>query len=159
MKLRIKDYVFLVLVVIGLVFVIFQKISNKNNDNKQFEKNDSIQLEKIGINSNSLDVVVVSSEELRRKGLGGVERLDFNEGMLFMHEEPATHTYSMRGMKIDLDFIFINQNKIVDIAKSVSRRYNGAIEGGTEYDKVLEVNADWAKKNNVKIGDLVEFDG
>jgi uncharacterized membrane protein (UPF0127 family) len=157
MKLRIKDYIFLVIMMIGLIFVVFQKISNKNIDNKKFEKGNQIQLEKIIINNTPLNVVVVSSEELRRKGLGGVEELDSNEGMLFVHEEPFRYSYSMRDMKIDLDFIFINQNKIVDIAKSVSYRYNGAIEGGVEYDKVLEVNADWTKKNNIKIGDLVEF--
>lgn len=159
MKLKIKDYIFLALVIIGLIFVVFQKISSRGDNNKQFEKSDFLQLEKIGINNASLNVVVVSSEELRWKGLGGVEKLDSDQGMLFVHEEPSRYSYSMRGMKIDLDFIFINQNKIVDIAKSVSHRYNGAIEGGAEYDRVLEVNADWVRKNNVKIGDLVEFGG
>ncbi len=156
MKLKIRDYIFLTFVIIGLFLLVIQK-STSNFDSKEILANETIQNKKIRINKKKLLVKVVSTEELRFRGLGGVDVMRDNEGMLFVHEFPGEYIYSMREMKFDLDFIFINDDRIVDIAKSVSYRYTGTIKGGAEYDKVLEVNADWVRKNDVKVGDLVDL--
>ena len=156
-KIGVKDYIFLGFVVIGAVFLTVQKVSNNKNKN-EIKIDNTVQRGVVKINKNSLTVEIVSSEELRSKGLSNVENMSENEGMLFVNKTPGRYTYSMRDMKFDLDFIFINNDRVVDIAKGVSYRYNGTIKGEAEYDKILEVNADWVNKNKVKIGDLVVFD-
>ncbi len=156
MKLKIKDYIFLVFVIVGFVFFMIQKVSN-NSDSNSTKINEKGESQLIKINKVPLTVQVSSDESSRFKGLSDIEHMGSDEGMLFVHEQSAQHGYSMRNMRFDLDFIFIEGNKVVDIAKRVSYRYNGSIKGGMEYDKVLEVNADWVRKNNINIGDLIDF--
>lgn len=152
-KLRIGDYVFLVIVLVTFVLVVFQKLSGSEIDTNTNE----IKERQITMGRTTLAVKIVANEEMRLKGLGGIERIEDLNGMLFIHEGPDRHIYTMRDMKFDLDFIFIRGGKVVDIAKSVSHQYKGVIKGGTEYDRVIEVNADWTRKNNVKIGDVVDL--
>ena len=130
-----------------------------NEKNQEFNKSQNRVKEKVIIlNNTSLFVRIANNEESRSNGLREVDSIEDSEGMLFVHDHPDQHIYNMHNMKFDLDFIFIKENKIVDIAKSISYSYKGAIKGGTAYDKVIEVNADWVKKHNIKIADEVRLD-
>ena len=66
----------------------------------------------------------------------------------------------MRGMKFSLDFIWIDENrKIIAIDKNVSlATYPKSFVPPSPVKYVLEVNAGWANKNKVKVGDIAEFD-
>ncbi len=152
LKLKTKDYIFLLVVLVGIVFLVIQKTKGKKND---VPVDNSAKIVSIG--DNTLFVDVSASEEARKKGLRGVEKIEKDSGMLFVHEGVGRFGYNMHGLTFDLDFIFIRNEEVVDVAKSVSRRYNGVIEGDTEYDSVIEVNADWVRKNGVIIGDKVDF--
>lgn len=104
-----------------------------------------------------LEVRVAQDEKTRYQGLSGVKELPEGAGMLFIHEKPGRYAYVMRGMQFDLDFIFIKGGRVVDIARRVAWDYRGEIQGATDYDKVLEVPAGWARQNEVKIGDEIEI--
>lgn len=151
-NLGLKDYIFIILATLGVVFFIYQKIVGEKEEVSIDGTSRVVQ-----IAEKSLLVEIAASEEAIRKGLGGISEIEDRKGMLFVHQFIDTHAYNMSDMKFDLDFIFINQDQVVDIAKSVSHRYNGTIKGAVGYDKVIEVNADWVRKNNIKIGDSFKF--
>lgn len=150
--LALKDYIFIILATLGVVFFVYQKIVGEKEEVSIDGTSRIVQ-----IAEKSLFVEIAASEEAIKRGLSSVSKIEDRKGMLFVHQFVDTHTYNMNDMKFDLDFIFINQNQVVDIAKSVSHRYNGTIKGAVGYDKVIEVNADWVRKNNIKIGDSFKF--
>lgn len=154
MNLKIKDYIFIVLVVIGLLLLGYQKLFGpKTEDIGDVKKINMV------IGDSKLMVVIARSEQERYKGLSGIEAIQDDQGMLFIHDDLGRHAYAMRDMLFDLDLVFINDEKVVDIARGVSIMYEGEIKGGADYNYVLEVNADWTKRQDVNIGDEVKIEG
>lgn len=71
-------------------------------------------------NGTTVAVRVAATEEERLKGLSGVEQLDSNAGMLFVFAEPGTYSMWMKGMKIPLDMVWLDQNgRVVYVAAKV----------------------------------------
>ena len=83
-----------------------------------------------------------------------------NRGMLFLFPQENFYPFWMKNMRFPLDIIWIDKDKrIVDIKTDVPT-CNQTCESLTPGDKalyVLEVNAGFAKKNEIKIGDRVSF--
>ena len=146
-----KDKIFLGVVILG-IFLIFAQKMFFTEDAKKVDN------QKIIINNIELMVEVVDDEMARYQGLSGREKFERNEGMLFVHDELKKHRYVMREMKFDLDFIFIKDDEIVDIAKNVSKDFEGTVQGATEYNKILEVLAGWVEKNGVELGDRINYE-
>jgi hypothetical protein len=96
----------------------------------------------------------------KAQGLSGRDKLADNAGMLFVYSNQAKHAFWMQGMKFDLDFIFISGDTIVDIQANIPAPKNGSapvtIIPKEPVDKILEVNAGFAAKHKIKIGDKVE---
>ena len=150
MKLKTKDIIFIIIVLGGLVMFVIQKFSHKDVPDEG-----DMPLANITIQEATVLAEIANTDETRYVGLGDRESMDSNHGMFFIHETPDRYSYSMRGMRFDLDFIFVRENKVVDIAKNVAFEYRGRIQGAVEYDRVLEVNADWVRANDIKIRDVV----
>ena len=107
------------------------------------------------VDGNKLIVEVVNTASTRYQGLSHHEKLKSNEGMLFLHDDLGRYEYVMRDMDFGLDFVFIRDGRIVDIAKNVSKNYKGVIKGATDYNKILEVLAGWVDENNIELGGVV----
>ena len=142
-----KDIVGIMLVMLALVIFLSHNAFWKPKNNAEQAV--------LSVGGNKLIVKIADSEEERYEGLSGHKQLSNDEGMLFMHPEVGRHQYVMRGMNFDLDFIFIKDDQVVDIAKNVSMGYKGIVQGATEYDKILEVPAGWCDKKGIKLGDKV----
>lgn len=99
-------------------------------------------------------VEVRESQAGRQEGLSGRNSLGEDEGMLFVFEEPGYHKFWMKGMKFDLDFVWINKDQVVEITERVAAPT--VLTPVFPIDKVLEVNSGWVEKNGVKVGDKVE---
>ena len=101
----------------------------------------------------------VDTPEARAKGLQ--ERQQLFGGMLFIHQQPEKLRYWMKGMKIPLDMIWIDADKkIVDISKNVpvcTADPCPAYHPKVLAQYVLEVNAGFVAKHNVKKGMTVNF--
>ncbi|MEA2006595.1 MAG: DUF192 domain-containing protein [Patescibacteria group bacterium] len=151
-KIKIKDVIFIFIVASGLIMLVYQKFAFRGEEGEFREGQEIVS---VVVGDSRVAAIVANTDEKRYLGLGNINSLAMDRGMFFIHDETEKHGYSMRGMRFDLDLIFIRDGKVVDIAKNVACEYNGKIEGGTEYDRVLEVNADWARINEVKIGDEV----
>ncbi len=103
------------------------------------------------------------------QGLSGKTKMADNEGMLFdFGNKEGTPGFWMKDMKFNLDFIWIDQNKIVGITANVPAPVddNGLKirdnDLPTYYppsvvNQVLEVNSGWTEKNKIKTGDEVRL--
>lgn len=115
---------------------------------------------KVCFGDNCFQVEVARNEQARRKGLMYREKLDLNEGMLFILDNEANHPFWMKNTKIPLDIIWINKDKKV-VAVMGADPCN--IEDCPKYDPkvdsiyVLEINAGLADKHSIKVGDEVSF--
>lgn len=117
------------------------------------------------INNTSIKIEIADTDSKRKKGLGGRESMASDEGMLFIFEDSGKHPFWMKGMKLALDLIWINGDKVVDITENVVPPAPGqsdvslpiyqAKEGA---NKVLEVNGGTAQKLNIKVGDIVKIE-
>lgn len=71
-------------------------------------------------NGVTISATVVTSEADRLKGLAGVEQLADNAGMLFVFPESGTYSMWMKGMKIPLDMVWLDeQGRVVHLASQV----------------------------------------
>lgn len=118
---------------------------------------------KLRIGGQNLLVEIAGTKAQMRLGLSGREKLDDNQGMLFdFGAQQTVASFWMKGMKFNLDFIWIKNNKIIfitpDVPAPVLADENLELYQPPEpVNRVLEVNAGWAEKNKIKTGDEVRW--
>jgi hypothetical protein len=134
------------LVVLIFAFIFFQNYSIHGN-----------RLENIKINGNELKIEIVNSSEKLSEGLGERDGLCDKCGMLFEFSEKERHSFWMKGMRFNLDIIWIDGNEIVHIAKNISHNSSETIMPEVKADKVLEIKGGLADRIGIKAGDVVEF--
>jgi len=137
----------------GFIFIfailMMNRFSNKNNPPY------------VRIGSVEIPVELAIDAAAQQKGLSGRPSLDPNNGILFIFSRPAIYTFWMRYMNFPIDIIWINDDKVIDISANVSNDFDP--KNPTFYEPVapaqyvLEVNANFAEKENIKIGDSVSF--
>jgi uncharacterized membrane protein (UPF0127 family) len=149
-NLKLKDKILGVIIFMALIFIFIQKIFFSSS-----EVLDNQELIELRIDNVKVAVKISDTVEEKYKGLSFQDALAENEGMLFLHKNVGRHEYVMRDMKFDLDFVFIRDKEVVDIAKNVSKDYGGIVKGATTYDKVLEVPAGWVDRNSIELEDKV----
>lgn len=174
MKLRFKDKIFLAIAAFGLLAFLYNKItgdkekdlpeekvqeqSAQTNENQpDLAKEHNLKQAEIAIGEKKIKVQVADSETKRYQGLSDVESIGADEGMLFTHSEAGFCGYVMRGMKFNLDFIFIRGEEIVDIKKDIPKDFAGTITGNNAYDKILELNAGTTERLNILVGEKIKI--
>lgn len=106
-------------------------------------------------------VEVADEREEILLGLSGRESIGENEGMLFIYSKPQKISMWMKEMRFPLDYVFINNGMVVEIAENVPAPIEGqdgreiVVSSKQMADSVLEVNSGWVEKNEVKVGDDV----
>lgn len=157
LKLRWKDKLFLGVLIFLLFWMGYNEIIQRSHPSEPIqEKKEQGPVETLlQVGQRSLSVEVVTDPEAMVLGLGGRGQLAENQGMLFLHEKPAKYVYSMKGMNFGLDFVFINQGRIVELKENIPKDFSGEIFSEKDYDSVLEVPAGWAEKKGIKVGDEV----
>lgn len=144
-------FIFICISVVGLIVL-------RNTEKIQPTQKD---IKVVTIGQTSIFVDVVDSDEDRVKGLSGRENLDVDSGMLFLFDYPSEYSFWMPDMNFPIDIIWISDNTVVGIESNVSNEFDPNnptyYNPPFEVDTVLEVNAGFAEKNNIKIGNLVSF--
>ena len=111
------------------------------------------------VGNKTILVEIADTKQKQEAGLSGRPRLQNNQGMLFDFKNSTAPAFWMIGMKFNLDFIWISQNKITGITAGVPAPKAGEklplYYPPAPSSEVLEVNAGWAKENNIQIGDGV----
>ena len=114
-------------------------------------------------------VEVADTPTQRDLGLGGRSTMDENQGMLFIFDSDknSTPTFWMKGMEFDLDLVWIENGRVVDITESVPSQKKLRVADSElptytapqPVTEVLELNAGFCQRHQVKIGDEVTLEG
>lgn len=105
-----------------------------------------------------INVEIADDNEERSKGLMFREVLEETAGMFFVFENEDYRTFWMKNTVIPLDIIFIDKNfRIVDIkyAEPCKQDPCKLYRSAKPAKYVLEVNAGFTEKNNIKIDDKI----
>ena len=111
----------------------------------------------VEIGGQNFFVELAKTPEKQMQGLGGRVKMREKEGMLFDFGKYGEYSFWMKDTKFDLDILWINEGKIVYIAKNVSHESIETINPQITADKVLEINSGLTDKYNFKIGDSVKI--
>ena len=142
-----------ILVFLLLIFLIgCTKISNKNLNEISIDNGEKII---------KLNVEIADDNKERQQGLMFREKLNENEGMLFVFDNEDYQTFWMKNTLIPLDIIFIDKNfQIVDIKNAAPcKTYPCDLYKSSKPAKyVLELNANFTIRNSIKEGDKIILD-
>ena len=95
-----------------------QNNSNIGGNNSDFFPN--YEKKSVLINGFEVSLAIASNDELRIKGLSGSEKLNENEGMLFLFDKPSKEGFWMNEMKYAIDIIWLDSNSsVVHIEKNL----------------------------------------
>lgn len=118
-------------------------------------------LKQIKINNRAIFVEIADTDQKRALGLSGRNSLNQGQGMLFIFKKEGHYTFWMNKMKFDLDFVFVQGEKVVDLVEDVPFPKQGEepriVVSKDIFDKVLEINSGVIQSLNIKIGDKVIF--
>jgi len=110
-----------------------------------------------GTERGTLEVRVAASFRERYVGLSRTDSLGPDEGMLFVHEQAANHSFVMRGMSFPIDIVFVGEDR------RITRIHHAEVEEPplTEYRGeakwTIEAPENWTARNNVSVGDRVRI--
>jgi len=105
---------------------------------------------------------IADTPEKHQKGLSGRKSLPDNRGMLFTFEKPDYYSFWMKDMQFPIDIIFVNGKKVVTVYSEVPPPTSPSEElllyqSDAVSDRVIELNAGEAKKDNIKKGDTLDL--
>lgn len=88
------------------------------------------------------------------RGLGGRDGLKENEGMLFVFNKPDVYKFWMKDMKFSIDIVWIQDERVVAIKKSVSPdTYPITFSSIQPAGLVLELPSGFCDAHGVLVGD------
>lgn len=114
----------------------------------------------VTINNKIIKVEIADTIETQFRGLSNREELCADCGMLFVLPDKKVRTFVMRDMNFPLDFIWIDDDKIVKIDKDAKPEGSNPVirfSSEEEVSYVLEVNAGFCEDNNIEVGNSVKF--
>jgi len=120
----------------------------------------------ITLDETKFNLEIADTEEERRTGLSNREKLDKDVGILFVFEtENIQPGFWMKDMKIPIDIVWINDEKIVGIEKDLQPVKEDVPDNElTLYkpdqpiDYVLEINGGLTEEHEIEVGDSVNLE-
>jgi uncharacterized membrane protein (UPF0127 family) len=117
----------------------------------------------ISINGINVTMAIASTDEQRIRGLSGIEKMNENEGMLFLFDKPSKQGFWMNKMNFPIDIIWLDSNnKVVHIEKQLEPCklflacpvYNPEVD--SQY--VIELRSGFADDHSIKNDMIINFD-
>ena len=130
------------------------KEQNSNTDKTNSDKKELNPTETIEIEDQKYDIEIADTEKKRMIGLKNIDSLKDKQGMLFIFDNLTTDSFTMKETKIDLDIIFIDEDKEVLEVHSVKAFDPNPIICSEPYMYVFETNIN----SGIKKGDELDFD-
>jgi uncharacterized protein len=157
--MKAKKLVFILLITSTLILIYFLSQNILTSQDKQKIRTNTInntgqKKDILIINQCQFEIEYARTEEEKSQGLSGKKQLANNTGMLFVYEQPGFYGFWMKDMNFPLDFVWILDNKVVDISKNVQPPKNSYIPKvmpKNKVNKVLEINAGKIDKCDIKI--------
>ena len=134
-----------------------QSTSKENSGNKQAAaSNDN--LISIKVDGISVRIELAQTPKEQEQGLMFREHLPENQGMLFVYPYPQILSFWMRNTFIPLDIAFIDhKGLIVSIQQMQPLEEEKSYVSPVPAQYALEMNQGWFERNNVHVGDQVDF--
>ena len=122
-----------------------------------FISSNTFSADEIKINNLLSNIEVASNPNDRRKGLMFRKSLPEDHGMFFVWEYRKKQCMWMRNTYIPLNVAYIDtKGKILEIYEMLPLSED-SICSKKRVKYALEVNLDWFKRNNVKVGDQIDI--
>ena len=145
--------VLLLLFIIGVLITVFvgKNFVSKNDDRI------------LRIGDRTIYLEVADSEIERTQGLSGRASLYKNRGLIFVFPNSQIYNFWMKDMNFPLDFIWLNEKKVIDLTENVPVPINKDLSNLTLYqprdkaNEVIELNAGTVKELGIKIGDTLKY--
>jgi len=151
-----KDFYFVIIFVLLAVsgFLVYRFVFLNQEDVKKAV---------ITINEHSFSVEIADSASKQMRGLSGREKLNENEGMLFVFKDSSIKTFWMKGMKFPIDIIWIKEGRIMEFSenlpppKNILNAFIESVAPSVPIDSVLEVASGTVEKLGIKAGDKISI--
>jgi len=172
MKKKKDFFISLIIVFVVIGFFVFLTIFSLDKE-KILELKPEVSSEAENLNINKIQYIKIADKilkvdialtpEAQQRGLSGREKLKEDEGMLFIFDHMDKYSFWMKDMNFPLDIIWIagedlRDLRVVYIKKDAKpESYPETFSPAKNAKYVLEVNALFSEKNNLKEGDKVEF--
>jgi hypothetical protein len=156
-----------ILLIVFAGYFIYRFVSDKNEPvneevNKAAEKPMAYTFQKQGelIFSDAknkiiskIDIEIADNEDKRMTGLMFRERMEENQGMLFLFSVEEKQAFWMKNTILPLDIIFINsKSEVVSIQKNAEPYSEKSLPSFKPAQYVVEVNAGYTDKYGIKEG-------
>ena len=111
----------------------------------------------LNINNVPIKVKMARTGREQRRGLMFVDHLPQDQDMLFHYPKSQPLSFWMKNVKIPLSIAFIDSlGKIVAIKHGAPGDLT-TIKSPCPCKWALEMNKDWFRNNNVKVGDTIDY--
>lgn len=149
-------YLLLVLLIVadGLFLDRFSPTNQASVSLSQQQKSTTLSIKGVQIL-----VTVAATDAERIQGLSGRPSLGEGEGELFIFDAPARPGFWMKEMRFPIDIVWIDSDKkISQITPNVApETYPRAFYPDSPVRYVLEVNAGWATRHSLAVGDQASW--
>ena len=136
-----------IIFIILLLLIISAYISVKNRN------------EGLIINNKKIELLIANNDYLRQKGLSDRESIPENTAMLFVFDKADKYGFWMKDMKFPLDIVWLNEKKeIVYLLQNIKPdTYPDTFFPIDNAMYIIEFNAGFSEKNNIKVGNVLNF--
>ena len=105
-----------------------------------------------------IDIEIADNTPERMQGLMYRKSMDENKGMLFVFQDNEQRGFYMKNTIIPLDIIFLDSAKqVLKIFKNTTPFSERTLESGMPAKYVVEVNAGYTDRYEIKDGDRIKF--
>lgn len=106
--------------------------------------------------SQRIDIEIADDDEQRTTGLMFRDKMDEDQGMLFIFDSEVPQAFWMHNTILSLDIIYVNSKmEIVTIAKNAKPYDDKSLPSIKPAQYVVEVNAGYCDKFGIKEGDKI----
>ncbi len=154
----------LAVILLITAFALFMIINNffpgKKSDNEfMFKKDGTLTFsDSLGNTKAKIDIQIANTDFDRQLGLMFRKSMGENQGMLFIFPQESVQSFWMRNTYISLDMIFVSTDKkIITIHKDTKTLSDQTYRSTGPAKYVLEVDAGFSDKFNIKVGDNINW--
>src|SRR4030042_3095985 len=99
------------------------------------------EINSVEINGKTFSVEIADDEKERARGLGERSSLCGDCAMLFVFPQKGKYSFWMKDMKFPLDIIWINDGRVVYLARDIQPDSKEIISPDVTADRVIEINS------------------
>jgi len=156
-----KINIIIIFLIVIIFFIMFNYLKPNFFQKKSFNNLNDGEMVSISFGKKDFLVEVANSANSTRQGLSDRDEIG-SDGMLFLFPDKTIRTFWMLRMGFDLDFVWINDNKVVGVNKGVKKPDSEVknqdlelISINKQTDKVLELNSGDIDRYEIEVGDVV----